>query len=146
LYSIKNQRFTQAYFCEVRYYLKEYRTIQGLSQRELVGRSTVALSTILKIETEPGKERQPKVIGKLARALGINPDDLQKHPSESVPAQPEVKEFRARTMGYVSREELAKVHAELSETVAELKLIRRAKELKKILEQAGENPNIDIDL
>lgn len=67
----------------VRYYLLEWRTARRLSQRELSKRSAVATKTIAQIEEEPEKERLAKVVGKIARGLGIDPELLKKHPSEA---------------------------------------------------------------
>ena len=73
----------------MRYYLLEWRTIRELSQPQLAEKSRVSRPTIREIEADPEKERQPKIIGKLSRALGIRPDDLKRPPDETIQKQPE---------------------------------------------------------
>lgn len=81
--TIQMSTHSAAYFRMVRYYLLEWRTARRLSQRELSKRSAVATKTIAQIEEEPEKERLAKVVGKIARGLGIDPELLKKHPSEA---------------------------------------------------------------
>lgn len=70
------------YFCVVRLYLKEWRTLREMSQRELGKKANVAYKTISLIEAAPEEPRQAKVVGKLSRALGIRPEELSKPPKE----------------------------------------------------------------
>jgi hypothetical protein len=87
------------------------------------------------------------VVRKIERALGIPPGALQKHPNEVLePRENEKHEFAARSIGPVSREDLEELNEELESVVAELKLVRRAKELIKKIRDAGGEPKTDIDL
>ena len=92
----------------------------------------MAQSTIVQIEDNPEKERLPKVISKLARALGISPDDLKRPPGEG--AAPRVEEFQARTTGPVSREEFEALNKQLDSVIREIELLRLERELRDRLE------------
>ncbi len=51
-----------------------------MSQEQLAELSTVAQGTISAIETNPTEPRRPVTIGKLAKALNIDPADLRRSP------------------------------------------------------------------
>lgn len=55
--------------------LREQRHRKALSQDELAKRSRVSRETIIKLEA--GRNAWPQTVRKLARALGIKPEDLQ---------------------------------------------------------------------
>ena len=55
--------------------LREWRNKRALSQEELARRSGISRTTIIKIEA--GRGAWPQTVRKLAKALGVKPDDLQ---------------------------------------------------------------------
>lgn len=55
--------------------LKALRDKRALSQQELADRSGVSRTTILKLEG--GRNAWPQTVRKLARALGVDPAELQ---------------------------------------------------------------------
>ncbi len=73
-----NDRFTEVNGARLRRLRRE----RALSQRELSRMTGVAFDTISRLET--GKQRaQPRTIRKLARALGVEPEDLVKTDSSN---------------------------------------------------------------
>jgi transcriptional regulator with XRE-family HTH domain len=55
--------------------LREQRHRRALSQEELAKRARVSRTTIIKLEA--GRDAWPQTVRKLARALGVKPEDLQ---------------------------------------------------------------------
>ena len=55
--------------------LRAVRQRVALSQEELAEKSQVSRTTIIKLEA--GREAWPQTVRKLAKALGVKPEDLQ---------------------------------------------------------------------
>jgi transcriptional regulator with XRE-family HTH domain len=55
--------------------LQAQRHRRAFSQQELADRSGVSRTTIIKLEG--GRDAWPQTVRKLARALGVKPEDLQ---------------------------------------------------------------------
>jgi len=58
--------------------VKKYRTKQGLSQEEFAKKSDVKYTTLTKIESSVIKKPSVLVMAKIAKALGVNIEDLIK--------------------------------------------------------------------
>jgi DNA-binding XRE family transcriptional regulator len=55
--------------------LRAHRQRRALSQQELADLARLSRTTIIKLEA--GRDAWPKTVRKLARALRVNPEDLQ---------------------------------------------------------------------
>jgi transcriptional regulator with XRE-family HTH domain len=53
--------------------LRALRRQLGLSQSELSGRAGISLSTLSRLESQPGRPCRTRTLGRLARALGEDP-------------------------------------------------------------------------
>ena len=58
--------------------VKKYRTKQGLSQEEFAKKPGVKYTTLTKIESSVIKKPSVLVMAKIAKALGVNIEDLIK--------------------------------------------------------------------
>lgn len=58
--------------------VKKYRTKQGLSQEDFAKKSDVKYTTLTKIESNVIKKPSVLVMAKIAKALGVNIEDLIK--------------------------------------------------------------------
>lgn len=56
--------------------IKKYRTKQGLSQEDFAKKSDVKYTTLTKIESNVIKKPSVLVMAKIAKALGVNIEDL----------------------------------------------------------------------
>ena len=55
--------------------VRRLRTVRALSQRELVARAKLSVTTVNRIETGQRKP-MPSTVRKLAEALGVTPEEL----------------------------------------------------------------------